>query len=93
MHLINSVMKKYDIEYNIQTRKSMEDKIDLIIETNDYILEKVGDNLDELNGIKKKHIDPVEFQTVTAELPISGSWNRINKATFSVNSSVNSPVC
>ncbi|KRT78455.1 hypothetical protein AMK59_8439 [Oryctes borbonicus] len=90
--LINSILRKYDIDDNVNARKSLKDKVELIVEANDTILEKVSDNLDEVNGIKKPNIQPVEFQTVTAELPtISGSWNRINKATFSITSSVNSP--
>ncbi|GJQ87053.1 Rrp6 [Trypoxylus dichotomus] len=90
--LINSILRRYDIDESVNIRKSFKDKIELIIEANDTILEKVNDNLDELNGIKKRNIQPVEFQTVTAELPaISGSWNRINKATFSVSPLVNLP--
>lgn len=90
---MNSILKNYDLNENVNARKTFKDKIELIIEANDTVLEKVGDNLDELNGIKKKNVQPVEFQTVTAELPtISGSWNRINRATFSVSSTVNSPV-
>lgn len=93
LRIMNSILKHYDIEENINARQSTDDKIELIVEANDTILEKVGDNLDELNGIKKKNIQPVEFQMVTAQLPaISGSWNRINKAVFSVNSSTTSPV-
>lgn len=91
--LINSILRKYDIDDNVNSRKSIKDKIELIVEANDSILEKISDNIDEINGIKKKNLQPVQFQTVTAELPtISGSWNRINRATFSVTSLGNLPV-
>ncbi|KAK9737322.1 3prime-5prime exonuclease [Popillia japonica] len=90
--LINSILRKYDIDDNVNSRKSIKDKIELIVEANDSILEKISDNIDEINGIKKKNLQPVQFQTVTAELPtISGSWNRINRATFSVTSLGNLP--
>lgn len=90
--LINTIMRKYGKDENIKHR-SIEEKIDLIIDTNDSILENVANHIDEINGIRKVTNEPIEIQMVTAQLPIiNGSWNKINKATFSVNSPSNNEV-
>lgn len=86
--LINSIMRKYGVVENIKHR-DLEAKIELVIDTNDVILERAANHIDEMNGIRKVFNEPVEIQTVTAQLPVNGSWNKISKATFSVNSQVN----
>ncbi|XP_063914011.1 exosome complex component 10 homolog [Zophobas morio] len=87
LHLMNQVMRCNEMDSNIRNRV-LDEKIELIIEANDTILEKVANNVDELNGIRKTVAAPVELQTVRAELPINGSWNRPSVATFTVNSTV-----
>lgn len=67
--------------------RDLDEKIELVIEANDVILERVANNLDELAGIRKNPQLPVEIQTVSAELPISGSWNKINSAKIIVETS------
>lgn len=37
-------------------------------------------------GIKKNPQEPVVMQAVSVQLPVNGSWNRINPASFSVTS-------
>lgn len=66
----------------------MEEKIELIIEANDVILERVANNLDEVNGINKNPPLAVEMQTVSAEMSVSGSWNRVNTAKITVQSNL-----
>lgn len=90
--LINTIFRKYQIQGNIRNRGS-DEKIELMVDANDTILEKVAINIDEMNGIRKNVNEAIVIQTVSAQLPINGSWNRINSATFSVNSSINSEVC
>lgn len=89
---MNSILRKYEIEGNVKNR-SLEEKTDLVVEANDTILENVANHIDEMNGIKKCTVEPVVIQTVSAQLPINGSWNSINRATFSVSSSLNNEVC
>lgn len=89
--MINRIMHKYGTQINIKN-KNLEGKNELIIDTNDSILEIVANHIDEMNGIRKVTNEPVEIQTVTAQLPINGSWNKIDKAAFSVNSPLNNEV-
>ncbi|CAH1982116.1 unnamed protein product [Acanthoscelides obtectus] len=84
---INTILSKNNIGGNIKNR-GLEEKTELVIDANDCILEKVADNIDEMNGIKKKSNEPVLIQTVSAQLPVNGSWNRANNPTFSVSSSL-----
>ncbi|KAJ8938385.1 hypothetical protein NQ314_011518 [Rhamnusium bicolor] len=84
---INSILRNNKIEGNIRNRV-LEEKTELMIEANDMILERIANNLDEINGIRKTVVEPVLIQTVSAQLPINGSWNRVNNATFSVSSSI-----
>lgn len=83
---INTILRKYEIDGNIKNR-SFEEKTELVVEANDAILENVANHIDEMNGIRKNPVEPVLMQTVSAQLPINGSWNAINRATFSVTSS------
>ncbi|XP_072391404.1 exosome complex component 10 homolog [Diabrotica undecimpunctata] len=80
---INGILRTNHIEGNVRNR-CLEEKTDLIVEGNDNILERVANNIDEMNGIKKAGVAPVLIQNVSAELPINGSWNRINSVKFSV---------
>ncbi|XP_018571344.1 exosome component 10 [Anoplophora glabripennis] len=86
---INSILRSNNIEGNICNRV-LEEKTELMIEANDVILDRVANNIDEMNGIRKIPIEPVLIQTVSAQIPINGSWNRVNNATFSVSSSITS---
>lgn len=90
MRSINTILRYYDVSGNIRNR-GLEEKAELIVEANDVILENVANNIDEMNGIKRNPVEPVLMQAVSVQLPVNGSWNRINRATFSV-SSVNSAV-
>nr|XP_023014126.1 exosome component 10 [Leptinotarsa decemlineata] len=83
----NTILHTNHVEGNIRNRGS-EEKNELLIEANDMILERVANNIDEMNGIKKSIVEPVLIQTVSAQLPINGSWNRASNATFSVGSSI-----
>lgn len=85
LHLINDILKEQSVHGNIKNR-DLQEKIELIVEANDTILERVANNLDELAGIKKNPELPVEIQTVSAQLPVNGSWNKLNNATFTVSS-------
>ncbi|XP_064459624.1 exosome complex component 10-like isoform X2 [Ornithodoros turicata] len=53
----------------------LEEKFDLLTDVNDMILERVGNNLDEADGIKKKQSDVV-LTTVSTSRPIHTSWNK-----------------
>lgn len=86
--LMNNIMRQYGVNDNIRNRLT-DEKGELLIEANDAILERASINIDEMNGIKRVPDETVVIQTVTALLPVGGSWNRINKATFSVSSSFN----
>nr|XP_022908120.1 exosome component 10 [Onthophagus taurus] len=88
LNLMNNILKTYNINDNIKT-KSPEEKIELIVEGNDMILERVGDNIDEMNGIKKKNLQPVEVQNVVQHIPINGAWNKTNNKLMNINT--NSP--
>lgn len=86
--LMNTVLRHYETDGNIRNR-SLDEKTELIVEANDNILERVAINIDEMNGIRKTENDPIELQTVSAELPrINGSWNKINNLTVSVGTSI-----
>lgn len=87
LQLMNNVLRHYDVEGNIKNR-SLDEKTELLVDANDTILEKVANGIDEMNGIKKDVVEPVIIQTVSAQLPINGSWNAINRATFYVGSSI-----
>lgn len=88
---INSILRSNNIEENIFNR-SLDEKTELMIEANDVILDRVANNIDEINGIRKIPVEPVLIQSVSAQIPINGSWNHVNNATFSVSSSITSEV-
>lgn len=86
--LMNTILRHYETDGNIRNR-SLDEKTELIVEANDNILERVAINIDEMNGIRKTTNDPIEIQTVSAELPrVNGSWNRINNLTVTVGTSI-----
>lgn len=85
--MINSILRKNDIEGNIRNR-IVADATELIIEANDNMLEKVAGNIDEMNGIRNVSNKPVEMQAVSVELPTNGAWNRAENAKLSISSSV-----
>ncbi|CAH0556935.1 unnamed protein product [Brassicogethes aeneus] len=87
--LINTILRANEIEGSIRNR-IRDEATEVIIEANDQILEKVAGHIDEMNGIRKSTYEPIVIQAVSAELPINGSWNRVNNATFSVSSSMTS---
>lgn len=82
---INTILRTNQTEGNIYHR-GLDEKTELIVEGNDNILERVAINIDEMNGIRKTGNAPILIQSVSAELPINGSWNQVNNATFSVTS-------
>ncbi|XP_050510392.1 exosome component 10 [Diabrotica virgifera virgifera] len=84
---INGILRTNHIEGNVRNR-CLEEKTDLIVEGNDNILERVANDIDEMNGIKKAGVAPVLIQNVSAELPINGSWNRFNDVKFSVTPTI-----
>lgn len=90
LRCMNQIMKRYEIDSNIKNR-ILDDKTELIIEANDAILEKVANNIDEMNGVRKVVSEPVILQTVSAQVPLNGSWNRNVATTFVVNSTLNPP--
>ncbi|KAK5646684.1 hypothetical protein RI129_005148 [Pyrocoelia pectoralis] len=87
LRLTNTVLHNQEQNVNIRNR-DMDEKMEMLIEANDNILEKVALCIDELNGIKKSNQGNVQIQAVSAQLPVNGSWNQLNKATFSVSSSI-----
>lgn len=83
------VLKKNEVGVNMRNQTT-DKKTELMIDSNDIMLEKVANNIDEMNGIRKTYSEAVVLQTVSAQLPvnINGSWNRSSNATFSVSSSI-----
>lgn len=65
-------------------RRDNDEKFELLLECNDFMLEKINSNLDELAGIKKNPetvLVQTEVSTPTAPAkPISGSWNENRKS-------------
>lgn len=64
--------------------RDLEEKVEVIVEANDAIFEKIAINLDEVNGIRKNPI-PIDMREVSAVLPVSGSWNKINNVNCTVS--------
>lgn len=89
---MKTILQHYETDANIHSR-SLDEKNELLIEANDNMLERVANNIDEMNGIRKTTNEPIVIQTVSAELPkVNGSWNRISNLSLSVGSSI-SQVC
>lgn len=85
---ITSVLKKNEVGANIRNQ-TLDKRTEILVDANDLILERVANNIDEMNGIKKSLKQPVVLQTVTAQLPaeVNGSWNR--SLNISVSQGVN----
>ncbi|KAF7284180.1 exosome component Rrp6 [Rhynchophorus ferrugineus] len=84
---INLILTRNDVGGTMRNM-TLESKTERLIDANDILLERVANNIDELNGIRKVNTEPVKLQTVSAELvKVNGSWNRSN-AKFSVSSSL-----
>ncbi|XP_044754560.1 exosome component 10 [Coccinella septempunctata] len=80
--MMNCILKTYGVKGNFKT-SSLDFRADLLVETNDTILERVADCIDEMNGIKKFAIDTTKAEKST--ISINGSWNRVNNPKFSAN--------
>ncbi|KFB40901.1 AGAP002300-PB-like protein [Anopheles sinensis] len=82
LHIISDVLKMQGVTGNILQRDS-EEKIEMIQEFNDNILERIHSNLDEMAGIKKKAPTVlVQAEVQVAPVPryrLSGAWNEQQK--------------
>ncbi|KAB0797341.1 hypothetical protein PPYR_08335 [Photinus pyralis] len=87
LRLMSTVLHNQQQNVNIRNR-DMDERMEMLIEANDNILEKVAISIDELNGIKRANQGDPQIQAVSAQLPVNGSWNQLSKATFSVSSSI-----
>ncbi|XP_058118506.1 exosome component 10 [Anopheles ziemanni] len=78
LNIISNVLKMQGVKGNIQQRDS-EEKIEMIQEFNDNILERIHSSLDEMAGIKKKAPTVlVQAEVQVAPVPryrLSGAWN------------------
>ncbi|XP_059485454.1 exosome component 10 [Neocloeon triangulifer] len=79
---ISSVIQSAGMKGNI-VRRDMEEKFELLLDSNDTILEQVALNLDEVAGIRKNP-GAEEKDVIKVNRPLSGSWNQ----SFSSPSSV-----
>lgn len=79
LHLINRVLNANEIAGNIKSAP-IACKEELIGEANDVILDRAVGAIDEMNGLKSLPAAPV-IQTVSANISVNGSWNRVNKIT------------
>ncbi|XP_045473047.1 exosome component 10-like [Harmonia axyridis] len=77
--LMNNILKNYEVKGNFKT-SSLDMKEDLLVESIDTILERVGDCIDEINGIKKFVFNSKEMEKSSTS--INGSWNRVNNSKF-----------
>uniref|UniRef100_A0A5G2QD95 Exosome complex component 10 n=1 Tax=Sus scrofa TaxID=9823 RepID=A0A5G2QD95_PIG len=74
----NRVMQYHGCRSNIKDRSKvteLEDKFDLLVDTNDVILERVGILLDEASGVNKNQ-QPVLPAGLQVPKTIVSSWNR-----------------
>ncbi|XP_050309849.1 exosome component 10-like isoform X2 [Anthonomus grandis grandis] len=76
---ISNLLKKTEVGGNIYNQ-TVDKKTEILIDANDIILERIANDIDEMNGIKKFYNEPVVLHTVSAQVPanINGSWNRSN---------------
>lgn len=90
LQIITSVTKVQGIRGNIANRRDAEEKFELLQESNDVMLERVNNNLDDLLGIRKSpetvvlHEDIFKPERRTTNL--NGSWNRTLERSVSVQS-------
>uniref|UniRef100_A0A182JDM0 Exosome complex component 10 homolog n=1 Tax=Anopheles atroparvus TaxID=41427 RepID=A0A182JDM0_ANOAO len=82
LNIISDVLKLQGVKGNILQRDS-EEKMELVQEFNDNILERIHSNLDEMAGIKKKAPTVlVQSEVQVAAEPryrLSGAWNEQQK--------------
>ncbi|XP_066141877.1 exosome complex component 10 homolog [Euwallacea fornicatus] len=85
---MTSVLKKNEVGANMRNQH-IDKKNEILIDANDIILERVANNIDEMNGIKKTVGSEPVSQTVSIQPPvrINGSWNKNSNAHLSVSSS------
>ncbi|CAB3387940.1 Hypothetical predicted protein [Cloeon dipterum] len=74
---ISSVIQSSGVKGNI-IRRDLEEKFELLLDTNDTILEQVALNLDEVAGIRKNPaVETSEAKkNIIVARPLSGSWNQ-----------------
>jgi len=72
--MMGKLLKRYNLQGDLP-RRDLEEKFDLVVESNDQLLEKINGDLDEAAGLKRK-LDTV-LQTVSASTDglVSGRWN------------------
>ncbi|XP_042551681.1 exosome component 10 [Dipodomys spectabilis] len=78
LQCMSRVMQYHGCRSNIKDRSKvteLEDKFDLLVDTNDVILERVGILLDEASGVNK-HQQPVLPAGLQVPKTIVSSWNR-----------------
>nr|KAF6505005.1 exosome component 10 [Rousettus aegyptiacus] len=78
LQCMSRVMQYHGCRSNIKDRKKvteLEDKFDLLVDTNDVILERVGILLDEASGVNKNQ-QPVLPAGLQVPKTIVSSWNR-----------------
>lgn len=80
--IISNVLKLQQIRGNIQ-RRDNDEKLELMLECNDLMLERINSNLDVLAGIRVNHetilVETEIKATPTVQKPLSGSWNETRK--------------
>ncbi|KAK2163369.1 hypothetical protein LSH36_81g07020 [Paralvinella palmiformis] len=80
LHMMQKMMRYHGVRGNITKNVEIadtEEKFDVLVDTNDQLLEKVGILLDEAAGLRKKE-NPlvVATATVKSKKPLSGIWNK-----------------
>uniref|UniRef100_A0A8C2UZ53 Exosome complex component 10 n=1 Tax=Chinchilla lanigera TaxID=34839 RepID=A0A8C2UZ53_CHILA len=78
LQCMSRVMQYHGCRSNIKDRSKateLEDKFDLLVDTNDVILERVGILLDEASGVNK-HQQPVLPAGLEVPKTVVSSWNR-----------------
>ncbi|CAL8369388.1 unnamed protein product [Lota lota] len=78
LHCMSNIMQHHGCRSHIRDNNKLtglEDKFDLLVDSNDVILEKVGILLDEADGVNRsqKPVMPVGYQTPKI---VVSSWNR-----------------
>lgn len=83
---ITSLLRKNEVGANMRNQ-TLDKRTEILVDANDLILERVANNIDDMNGIKKSVNQPVVLQTVSAQLPadVNGSWNRSSNASLSIS--------
>lgn len=82
LSIIHRVIKKQQVKGNIQKRDN-EEQLELMLECNDVMLERINSNLDILSGVRKNtETILVETEIKAAPTPpklTSGTWNENRK--------------